>query len=219
MSEHAKVSYEKVVTIDDIVTEANRIWKYVKSRHINPKNTAETEKLTAEVQRKHPQFCQSYPLVNRYLCQVQEYSAIALRKWLGAVQARPWKSEDEYLQMQCKYPVILYKILHPNATKTALKILEANILNTIRHERDSFKERLTKAESDVVKLEESFHLQNKRELREFAQLAGPAGLAKAETITVRTNLPIGVPEADLSTITHNHSQIWVSHISADDLLT
>ncbi len=189
----ARFTSEKEVTIDQLVAEADAIWKYARARKLQFNDTAAAAKLISDVQRMHPQFCHSYPLVNRYICEMQEYSSKAFRLWLMKIKEHPWKSEAEYLDAQADYVAILFRVKHPRATKTQINNLRVNIRAVLQEEHDKFKYYTNEFDKEVTAEDSILKHRNKAELRDFVKIAGEAGMSTAETVRVVHSMGGPVP--------------------------
>ncbi len=200
----AHFTSEKEVTIDQLVDEANVIWKYARARKLQFNDTEGASRLISDVQRLHPQFCQSYPLVNRYICEMQEYNPKAFRLWLMKIKERPWKSEAEYLDAQADYVAVLFRIKHPRATKTQINNLRINIRTVLQEEHDKFKYYTNEFDKEVTAEDSILKHRNKAELCEFVKIAGEVGMSTAETVRVVYSLggPVRV-EQDIDNIANN----------------
>lgn len=143
----ASIHNEKEVTVDDVVSEADLIWKIVRSRKV--KKDEEDDKLLEEMRKAHPDFALSYPIVLRYLCQFRSYNSKAFKQYLLHIKNNPWKSQSEYLDSQTDYVVILYKKLHPRWNKTQIQNLWKNIRMQLQNEDETFKKYLKEFETEV----------------------------------------------------------------------
>ena len=205
------------VTIDFIVTEANQMWKEMKRSGIKFGDVDASEKLMSEVTKRHPDFCKSYPIVCRYICQMQEYDSRAFRRWLNKIKEHPWKTESEYLDAQADYVVILFKVKKPRSNRTEINNLRTNIRSMLEREHQQFKKYATEFEKEVVCEENIYKEKNIDELQAFAKLAGAEGISLAETFR---------SESDISSVAFDVEKIiaeWetpITHLefTADDLL-
>jgi hypothetical protein len=186
MSHNYKLSFEseKNVTVDDVVNEADAIWKYAKSKKIKFGDEELSTKLLKEVEKSHPEFCQAYPIVNRYICQMQEYSSKALRMWLNKIKINPWKTEAEYLDATTDYVVILYKFRNPKYNMTDVSRLRKNVRDMLQKEHDEFKKYAELFKKEVENEESNNMNQNIKELEEFVRIIGVDGLDKVGTVKV-----------------------------------
>jgi len=163
----ARVEYEKNVTADDIIKEANAIMAETRRRKIDFKNFEETDKFAAEMRRTHKQFADAYPVVLRYITQLGEYSEKALRTYLTKIQEHPWTDEDSYLHSQTDYVIMLYKSKHRRWNATQVANLRQNVYNDLKKEKEKFKEYSEKFQKEVELDDEQYRLNRQRELAEF----------------------------------------------------
>lgn len=214
-----KLSSEREVTIDFVVREASAMWKLMRSRKLKFGDQHAAEALMSEMQKTHPEFCKSYPIVNRYICQMQEYDAKAFKLWLMKIKERPWKTEGEYLDAQADYVVMLYRAKKPRANMTEVNNLRRNIRNMLQVEHDKFKHYAEEYEREVTAEESMLKDRNMDELHAFAKLAGEAGLSKAETLRVETDLAAGEMVDIDSIVGCCETDTRQAEITADDLLS
>jgi hypothetical protein len=213
-----KLTSEKEVSIDDLVNEANDIWKYAKARRLKFGDSAGAERLMADVQAKHPQFCHSYPIVNRYICEMQQYSTKAFRMWLMKIKEHPWKGENEYLDAQADYIVMLYKVKAPRANMTQVNQFRAQIRALLQVEHEKFKHYVNEFDKEVSAEESVLKKKNANELHKFVLSAGPKGMALAETIRVSHDTPTAARVDDLITEKISSLETIRPEFSAEDLL-
>lgn len=163
------ITSEKAVTVDDIIDEAIIIWKKAQT-HFH--NIARDDidgmcALMSQLRDEHRQFCQSYPIVLRYMCELREFSVRAFRKYLRKIEKHPWKTEAEYLDSQVDYIVLLYKAMHPKWKKNEVDNLRINTRNQLQCEHDRFKNMVDKCNNDVNAREDVLRAQNREELKKF----------------------------------------------------
>lgn len=163
----AHVEYEKSVTIDDVVKEANAIMAETRRRKIDFTNFEETDKYAAEMRRTHKQFADAYPVVLRYITQLGEYSEKALRHYLTKLQQHPWTDEDSYLHSQTDYVIMLYKSKHRRWNATQVTNLRQNVYNDLKKEKEKFKEYSEKFQKEVELDDEQYRLNRQKELADF----------------------------------------------------
>lgn len=191
-----KLTSEKEVTIDDLVNEANAIWKYARARKLKIGDSAGAEKLMNDVQAKHPQFCHSYPIVNRYICEMQQYSAKAFRMWLMKIKEHPWKGENEYLDAQADYITMLLRVAQPRANKTYINNFRAQIRALLQIEHEKFKHYVSEFDKEVTAEESILKGRNADELHKFVTAAGQKGMSLAETIRVAADVEPSATDVD-----------------------
>lgn len=179
MKTSVRERYEKEVTVDDVVAEANDIWTLFKKTF---PRTAEhsQDSLTAfynEMQCEHPQFANTYPIVMRYMCELGQFHPDALRKYLRFIQHHQWNSVDSYLESQAKYALILYKRLNPKYKMDDAQRYYDNVLKMLKNERKQFEADADAAKTEVDKNHERMKLRNAIELREFYAMYGKEAVA------------------------------------------
>lgn len=119
---------------------------------------------------------------------MQEYDSKIFRLWLEKIKGNPMGSESEYLDAQAAYITSLFRRKNPRAPKTQVANVRANVRAMLQAEHDMFKNSAQAYEKEVIAEEDMLRDRNADEMQAFAKLAGAAGLAKAETIRVETDL-------------------------------
>lgn len=213
-----KISSAKKVTVDDVVREANVIWKEARSRKLKMDDFDGTEALLKEMQKKHPEFCESYPIVNRYICQMQEYDAKAFRLWLLKIQEHPWKTEIDYIEAQADYITKLFCARKPRANRTEINNIRINMRAILTDEHNRFKKCVTDKEKEVTNNEEYLKEKNADELFDFAKLLGEAGISKAETFRVECDT-CAHEKIDVDALADKITHAGPAIDTADDLLS
>lgn len=175
-----KITSEQDKSIDQIVEEATAIWK----RAATLRDTVTGDALTSQMQREHKEFCTSYPIVNRYICQMGQYSPKAFRLWLGKIATNPWKGETEYLDAQADYVSMLFRVKNPRASTAHVGNIRKNIRAALQLEHDKFKYYVQEYDREVTAAEGTLRDRGTDELRSFAALCGPAGMLTAETLRI-----------------------------------
>lgn len=214
------VRSEREVTADDIVREANTIWKKVKSQDIDIRDVDATENYTNQLRKEHPEFAKAYPIVLRYMCQMREYKGSALKKYLQKIQAKPYTNEEEYLESQVDYVEILYKATHNKWNRTEIVNLRKNIRNILTTEHKDFKKKIKRIDEDVTRENELYKQKNKYELREYLSDIISSGEDPGNiAIRTETNIVTGdeVNVDSLIAELHNTDNADTDVISTDEL--
>lgn len=215
---NVKLTSEKEVTIDDVVNEANQMWKEVRRRNLRIDDYDATDTLMKDMFRVHPAFCKAYPVVNRYMCQMGQYNSKAFKMWLTKIKMHPWKTEEEYLEAQVDYIVKLFLAGKPRANKTEVNNLRANVRHFLSHEHNEFKKCADDSEKKVNDREEQLERKNASELIDSVAAIGIDGIKLVETYRV-VNDPgtIAGVRADIDEVVKFlHSEEKMAN--ADDLL-
>lgn len=211
-----RVTNEKDVTVDYVVNEANQMWREIRSRKLKFGDMDAADAVMNEMRKKHPQFCKSYPIVLRYMCQMQEYDHRAFRNYLMKIKEHPYTNETEYLDSQADYVVILYKQRNSRWNCTQVSNLRKNVRGLLQREHDVFKSYVEEFDKEVSAETEKLKEKGTAELHEFVQIVGPEGMKAAGTIRVETDLISGM-SVDVDTIAANVN-VELTSARADDLL-
>ncbi len=169
----AKVEQEKIVTIPELCAEANKIWakcvKVIKTAkpYIISEETA--DQLLADMRRQHADFAKAYPIVLRYMCQMQRFHINAFKKYLLRVQQNPWKSQEEYLDSQTDYCVLLYKETTPRWNQREVAHIRTQTRKMLQDEHDTFKKYTEEYSKKVEDDEKRFAIDKDGALRRFIE--------------------------------------------------
>lgn len=185
--EKAKISYEKEVSIDDVVREGDEIFAEFKSRRFHPQDHKALDAFHVEMFDKHKELAQAYPIVLRYMCQLGAYNSKVFRMFIKKISQTPIKSEEDYLDVQADYVVMLYKAFNKwDAKKVAAVRSEAR--NKLQDETDNFKKLLKRYDENRKKLDETHTQFNKEDLAAFLE-ENKDFFANDGNIPIRTNMP------------------------------
>jgi hypothetical protein len=162
-----KITNEKEVTLDYIVNEAALIYKKMRAANYKITDYEAADEFTAKTRKEHSEFAQSYPIVLRYICQMQEFTRKSMTQYLKHIAQHPWKSHDEYLESQSDYVVMLYKSTHPRWHVKEIANLRKNILTLLKQEHESFTKVADKTQKQVEEEELAYRKKSRTELAEF----------------------------------------------------
>lgn len=169
---NVSITSEKNVTAEDIINEAKEINRKLRARKLKPGDFDAADAFMAEMRKEHKEFSQSYPIVLRYMCQMQQFHVEALRKYLRHISAHPWKNHDEYLDSQVHYVVTLYKETHKRWNRTQVENLGRNIREILKKEHDRFMELSDKYKKEVEEKEEIYKTNRDESMKEFYKQNG-----------------------------------------------
>lgn len=98
--------HNKTETIESILLLGNKIWKELKN---NDKTNKNDEELYYNVYNKYKEFGTSFPLILRWMVQMNRYSEKAFKKFLIKYSNSSISSKKEFLILQADYIVYLYE--------------------------------------------------------------------------------------------------------------
>jgi protein-tyrosine-phosphatase len=211
-----KITNEKNVTIDDVVQEAASMYKIARARNLKFGDLEAADALMSEFRKSNPEFSKSYPIVLRYMCQMQEFDSRALRKYLLKIKEHPWKNEKEYLDSQADYVVILYQAKHSKWNRTQINNIRANVRATLQREHDMFTQYVKEFDREVSAQEQVLKKKSMDELTEFVREASSTISDKAGTVRMETDLTSGV-NVDIDLMAAGLDST-IEYMSADNLL-
>lgn len=207
------IQSEKDVTVEDIISEAIAINRKLQAKKLTPGDMDAADAFLAEMRREHKQFADAYPIVLRYMCQMQQFHAAAFRKYLSYIALHPWKGADEYMDSQTHYVVLLYKQTHARWNKTQVENLRKNVRKLLQTEHDKFTELGEKYKNEVEHEETAYKKSREEELLGFYKKYG----AEIDDLHIRAVSNVTTENIvnvdDLPT-----EEAPVIDISADDLL-
>lgn len=209
---------EKNVTIEFVVGEANQMWREMRQTKIKFGDEQGSEWLMREMHKQHPEFCKAYPMVNRYICQMQEYDSKIFKLWLMKIKENPWKTEEGYLDAQADYVAMLFRAKKPRSSLTEINNVRKNIKAMLQKEHNAFKHYAKEFELEVNAEESSYQKKNVVELREFVELVGVDGIAEAGVVRMETDLELGSLGVNIDELCGLSSVISEKTL-ADDLLS
>ncbi len=206
------IAAEKKITVDQIIAEADTIWKMCRQRKLKEDDEPGRDKLMRDVQTSHRDFYVAYPIVCRYMAQLNEYSTRAFTLWIKKVAANPWKTDAENLDAQADYVCILYRDRNPRQVNaTFLTKLRTNTRSMLQEEYDNFQATATGAAAAIAERDAANHKKSADELHALAS-AGKLYDAGSISIITADGLSGYTPSFDFS------SAVTVDRSQADDLL-
>ena len=167
----ATITQEKNVTAEFVVKQAIEIYGKMKTANIHIMDVKQTEDFTKMIHKTYPDFCISYPIVARYICQLRQFDPSVFKKWLLEIQKNPWKTEEDYLDANARYINMLYKkslkSTHPD--QADIKNHYTEVRKVLQEEHESFKTKVKDLEEKVKNKESEFSVKNKEELYRYTK--------------------------------------------------
>jgi protein-tyrosine-phosphatase len=209
------ITSEKVVTVDDIINEAIAINKKLRAKKIKPGDFDASDAFMSAMRKEHKEFSQSYPIVLRYMCQMQQFHSNALRKYLNYIRDHPWKNQNEYLESQVNYVVILYKETHKRWNRTEVDNLAKNVHKMLKQEHERFIELSDKYKKEVEHEETGYKASREESMKAFYALQGH------DTLDLHLRTATDIPTGETVNVDIAINEIDVENppvVTSDDLL-
>lgn len=168
------IDNEQEVTLKFVHNKAKEIWAKasaeIKRRNLALGDIDTAEELMTEIRREYKEFAMSYPIVLRYMCEMQQFSSKAFWQYLEYIDKNPWKSEEEYIEAQVTYVSLLYKNTHSHARTHDINILRINIRKMLTDEHKRFKELHDKFKKEVEEKQGEYKAANKATLAQYFRM-------------------------------------------------
>lgn len=166
----AKITNAKTATPEQILAEAKTMWAKCRDRFragLAFNDVDGANDLMAQLRREHPEFCTSYPVVMRYMAEMQVFHPAALSKYLLKISERPWRSEEEYLESQADYVALLYRETNPRWDQKKVTSVRTAVLDVLKREHSEIKGLTEKIAAEVDDQERRLMNRSRADLREW----------------------------------------------------
>lgn len=209
------ISNERDVTLEQVVNEATTIWKKCRKEKLPFGDLEAADQQMEKIRKEHPEFCKSYPIVLRYICQMQEYKPRAFRKYLLKIQQTPWKNQEEYLDSQADYVCLLYQETKARWNRTDVENIRRNVRAMLQKEHDTFMMYAEEFDKEVNTEESLFKERATEAMREFYAQYGEETLS----VPIRAQSDLAArDDIDLDALSAT-MQPDTTTMSSSDLLT
>jgi hypothetical protein len=153
---------DKKIKIEELVSVASKIWKRI--IEINLKKEYPDGMKLGVIQNEYREFFLSFPLVVRWMVEAQQFKINAFKIYLNIFLDTKIESKEDFLKLQGKYIVILYKELNPHLKDEEILEYEKQISGLLLSEDEAFKELEKEAVEEVKKENEKATKAKKEEL-------------------------------------------------------
>lgn len=104
----SNINYVQSLPLEEILKLGTKIWNEVKN-HADIKDEKKTEELYYTFYNKYRDFGSSFPLILRWMVQMQKYSDKSFKKFLIKYSTSKIESKKDFLILQADYIVYLYE--------------------------------------------------------------------------------------------------------------
>lgn len=152
----AKIEYEKDVTANDIIREADQIFRKYRKMKIDIRDYDRVDKTYNDFRKEHKEFATTYPIVIRYMIQMGQYNKEAFKLYLFKLTekmrqvqeaGKTW-SEDDFLDSQADYVKILYMKTNRKWKRKPVDVWRET-RSALESETKNYKEYLEKFQKEV----------------------------------------------------------------------
>lgn len=152
--------------METYVSDAKKIWKDFKLRS----KTTDFKALTTDqqldfYQKNYHQFTMNFPLVLRYMIQMNQFNSKAFTRYVTKMQSNPYRSEEEYCERQANYVKFLYmELSNTRNMKSAQKVWQ-EAKDMLMDEVKVFKDTEKKIKEKLEKNKKKSSMEKRKELK------------------------------------------------------
>jgi hypothetical protein len=125
------------------------------------------EDLLAKYQNKYKEFSMSFPIVLRYMVQMQQYNRKAFDRYIRRLYEKPYRSEEEYCKRQSEYVMYLYMEVNPRSKKKENEAIKKEVYDMLLKELNAFKEAQKKTKEEQEKNNRINNIERRKELKDI----------------------------------------------------
>ena len=153
------------VKIDTITDVAKSIWKKIIEYNLKNKITPDTENILLDhLQIEYRDFFMSFPLVLRWMVQMRQFKVKTFKEYLKIFLVAKIGSRLDFLKLQGKYLVMLYREFNPTKSTEEIKYYEEELFDNLASEDDTFKEIEEEAKAEILKDNARMGVERRQEL-------------------------------------------------------
>jgi hypothetical protein len=161
------VEYGIKVTKQQVVDEANSIWKHLRSLKIKDNENA-LDAFFSKQFDEHRDIYKAYPVAMRFMWQSHLYNEESFSKHVDAVSAVATScTEEQYLQLQSDYVVDLHRHIYKYKHAGFFNKLRDQTMATLRGEVEEYRKEVAIAEAKAKEQTEKFAKMNRESLKEY----------------------------------------------------
>lgn len=174
LAKSASITNAKEISAEDILTEANAVWREAneiwKKKNISLEDTKELDRIYNDYWEKHKDLFTSYPTIMRHMLQEKRYHPDAFRRYLARLKVRPWTNDEQRMDSYADYAVMLYKALQNGSngkkrwTQAEASWLHQDYRKRLQSEHEDFKKKYEKHRKDVEEDEKRFDAERRKDL-------------------------------------------------------
>jgi hypothetical protein len=163
----AKVHSSQRATPEEIVAIGKEIWAAIRQSKVAADDDRGNEALLEKLQAQYKDFGSSFPLVLRWMAQMRQFNAEALRKYLLLHAEAKLDSREGFLELQAEYLVLLYRETHPHPDEAYIKRYRASLVKQLMEEDKAFLALQKEVEEDLARQAKEVDLDRRQRLYEY----------------------------------------------------
>jgi len=140
---------ENRVSPDEIIDIGKAIWQKVKMAKIKLDDHKANDDLLDTLQKEYKDFSFSFPIVLRWMVQMQKFSLKAFKRFLLQHAGKQIDSREDFLKMQCEYLVLLFRETANHPEEKQVASYRENIVKTLLEEDKMFLDMHKEVEAEL----------------------------------------------------------------------
>ena len=143
-------------TCEQIIDQANKIWKIVLERMDDKKLTkkstsqdSQKKELLNELQDSYKDFNISFPIVLRWMVEAKKYKAKVFKQYLLKYAKAEFKTSEDFVKMQAEYLVCIFENDNPHVSQKNINKFRDTTVNAMLEEDREFKKIYARIEKEL----------------------------------------------------------------------
>ncbi len=108
-------------SVEQVIEDAEKLYKEYQDEKIDIRDDDRAKDALKRYAEKYHNFAYSYPIVFRYMIELNQYNSRALKSYLLYIQKHPWKNRNEFIESGADYHYALMRLAHPEKSIKYLK--------------------------------------------------------------------------------------------------
>ena len=170
---HAGTTYAINPTIEEIIRECDAAWEQARglrrefglgSDSVRVRETiviapsdrdgddeSKEESIYITLARDHSDMNKTYPVILAAMS-TGSYDKKAVRKFFGYVKNHPWRTEEEFLDVQSVYNTMLFRATHPHANQKSITRTREHVRAALTENEKNTKEQIERAQREAEEI-------------------------------------------------------------------
>jgi len=148
--------------IENMMNVANKLWRESKNKEYG---ALSEEARMDKFQKENPDFCNTHPVVSRYMIVFRQFKLSAFKKYLWKLYSTPRNSEEDYYHVQASYAKYLFMEYNPREDKRYGDETYNQVYQSLKKEADDFKALYEKINTEIKAKEAKDAAERRDELK------------------------------------------------------
>ena len=163
----AQVHSAHRATPEELVAMAKKIWGKVGKSGVAKEDDKGNDALLEQLQAEFKDFNTSFPLVLRWMVQMRQFNAEALKKYLLMHASAKLDTREGFLKLQAEYLVLLYRETHRHPDEGFVRRYRESLVRQLLEEDKSFLKMQKQVEDDLAKQAVDYDIDRRQRLYQY----------------------------------------------------